>query len=112
MKNKGFTLIELLVVITLITIISIAAGVGINEMFQRQREKNYEQFVKTITDAACTYAEINNIEEDEEVTVKDLLDEGLLSKKLENPLTKESVSTMSASVAITMVDSERKCTLK
>lgn len=95
MKNKGFTLIELLITITLITIISVAAGVGINEMFSRQRERNYEQFVKTIENAACTYESIENSLDNEDTTyvsVCKLITDGLLSNKLSNPLNNENIS--------------------
>jgi prepilin-type N-terminal cleavage/methylation domain-containing protein len=95
MKNKGFTLIELLITITLITVISVAAGVGINEMFTRQRERNYEQFVKTIENAACTYESIENRLDNEGTTyvsVCKLITDGLLSNTLSNPLNKEKLT--------------------
>ena len=113
MRKNGFTLVELLITITLITIISIAAGVGINEMFQRQNEKNYENFIKTINDAACTHAIINNIQENSSVSINDLIEEGLLSKKLENPITKENIEIIGdLDVIISVVDGEMICSLE
>ena len=115
MKNKGFTLVELLITITLITVISVAAGVGINEMFTRQRENNYSQFIKTITNAGCVYAEVNNIGDSESyVTINELLTDGLLSNKLTNPITKENIEVMKNSVVLITLDNEgkRTCTLQ
>ena len=110
MKNKGFTIVELLVTISLVAIISVAAGVGINEMFSRQRERNYEEYIKTITTAACTYAEVNNIWSNTSVTINELLEGGYLSKKLKNPVDNTLVTEIgSKPISINIVNYERKC---
>ena len=113
MNNKGFTLIELLITITLITVISVAAGVGINEMFARQRERNYEQFVKTIENAGCTYESIDNRLDNSGtmyVSACRLITDGLLSTKLSNPTTKENLSKNSKVCVKVSRDSEGKKT--
>lgn len=110
MKNKGFTIVELLVTISLVAIISVAAGVGINEMFSRQRERNYDEYIRTITNAACTYAEVNNIWSNTSVSINTLLNEGYLSKKLKNPIDNTLITAIgSQEVAINIVNYERKC---
>ena len=116
MKNKGFTLIELLITITLITVISVAAGVGINEMFNRQRERNYEQFVKTIENAGCTYESIENKLDNEGtiyVSVCKLITDGLLSNKLSNPISKENLTKSSKACVKVSRDGngEKTCTI-
>ena len=59
MKDKGFTLIELIVTITLIVIISVTVGVSITGMLDRQEEKDTEDYVNQIQDAACVYANVS-----------------------------------------------------
>ena len=92
MKNKGFTLVELIITITLIAIISVSIGVSVTGMLSRQEEGQAEEFAKTISDAACVYAELNNITTNETITVQTLIDAGLLSRELTNPLNDESIT--------------------
>lgn len=86
MKNKGFTLVELIITITLIAIISVSIGVSINGMLNRQEEEQAEEYAKKIADAACVYAEINDITTNYNVTIAELIAEGLLSNNLTNPV--------------------------
>ena len=110
MKNKGFTIIELLVTISLIAVISVAAGVGINEMFVRQRERNYLEFIYTIEKAACAFAEVNGYEENRTVTIGELINDGYLNKNIKNPNEKIYITEYSSkSVSIIFQDNERKC---
>ena len=92
MKNKGFTLVELIITITLIAIISVSIGVSVAGMLSRQEENQAEEFKKTISDAACVYAELNNITTTQTVNVQALIDAGLLSHELTNPLNDESIT--------------------
>ncbi len=62
MRNKkGFTLVELLVVIALIAIITTSISVAMFEMLQSQKDKIEENSIKNIENAACTYAELNDL---------------------------------------------------
>ena len=96
MKNKGFTLVELIITITLIAIISVSIGVSVTNMLSRQEEGQAEEFAKTISDAACVYVELypDEFEEKTEATVdiNKLLEAGLLSRELTNPLNDESIT--------------------
>ena len=60
MKNNGFTLVELIITITLIAIISVTIGVSMTGMLGRQDEKEIEEYIKTIEEAACVFAEIDD----------------------------------------------------
>lgn len=92
MKNKGFTLVELIITITLIAIITVSIGVSVTGMLSRQKENQSEEFSKTISDAACVYAELNNITTSRNVKVELLIEAGLLSRDLTNPLNDESIT--------------------
>ena len=91
MKNKGFTLVELIITITLIAIISVSIGVSVTGLLSRQEDDQAEEFKKTISDAACVYAELNNITTTDTITVQELIDAGLISRDLTNPLNDESI---------------------
>ena len=93
MKNNGFTLVELIITITLIAIISVSIGVSISGMLSREKESQAEEYDKTIADAACVYAELNDITyTTDEVTIQDLLDAGLITKDLTNPLSDKEIT--------------------
>ena len=52
--KKGFTLIELIVTIALIALITVSVGVSMNGMLDKQTEKEYASYVKTIENTACS----------------------------------------------------------
>ncbi len=110
MKNKGFTLIETLVVITLLAGLSVTIGLSFSNMMDKQRENEQKDYEKTIEDAACMYAEKNNINGEYGVKIKTLIEEGLLNKNLINPKTKESVINYQENcIAIKYDKNERTC---
>lgn len=110
MKSNGFTLVELIITITLIAIISVSIGVSINGMLNRQEEKEAENYAQKIADAACVYAEINNIMTDSEVTIETLISAGLLSRELTNPLTDLPITNYNDNiVTITWSNNKRTC---
>ena len=110
MKNKGFTLIETLVVIALLAGLSVTIGLSFSNMMDKQRENEQKDYEKTIEDAACMYAEKNNINGEYGVKVKTLIEEGLLNKNLINPKTKESVINYQENcIAIKYDKNERTC---
>ena len=110
MKKKGFTLIETLVVIALLAGLSVTIGLSFSNMMDKQRENEQKDYEKTIEDAACMYAEKNNINGEYGVKVKTLIEEGLLNKNLINPNTKESVINYQENcIAIKYDKNERTC---
>lgn len=85
--NKGFTLIELIVTIGILAMLSLVVGMSITNMIEKQNERNYNEFVKEVEDAACVYAEkldrcksLTNCS----ITFEELLAEGLIDKDLIN----------------------------
>ena len=113
MKKNGFTLIEILVVIVLLAAVSVTVGVNMSGMAERQKEKEIKEYKETLENAACVYAETNNILTDSEVTIKTLIDEGLVNKNLKNPETNEPVSKYENNIVLIKWDiKEKKCSLK
>ena len=113
MKKNGFTLIEILVVIVLLAAVSVTVGVNMSGMAERQKEKQIKTYKETLEKAACVYAETNNILTDSEVTIKVLIDEGLVNKNLKNPETNDPVSKYENDIVqIKWNNNEKKCSLK
>lgn len=113
MKKNGFTLIEILVVIVLLAAVSVTVGVNMSGMAERQKEKQIKTYKETLEKAACVYAETNNILTDSEVTIKTLIDEGLVNKNLKNPETNDPVSKYENDIVqIKWNNNEKKCSLK
>ena len=110
MIKKGFTLIETLVVIALLAGISVTIGLSFSNMMDKQRDNETKDYEKTIEDAACMYAEKNNINGEYGVKVKTLIEEGLLNKNLINPETKEAIINYQENcIAIKYEENERTC---
>ena len=110
MENKGFTLVELIITITLIAIISVTIGVSMSGMLSRQDEKRVEEYNNTIEEAACVYAEINNIMFSTTVEINTLIQEGLLSSDLNNPVENKPVAEYgSDKVNINWSNGKRTC---
>ena len=113
MKKNGFTLIEILVVIVLLAAVSVAVGVNMSGMNERQKAKQIKEYNETLEKAACVYAETNNILTNSEVTVKKLIDSGFINKNLKNPETNDTVtSDGNKIISITWNNNEKKCLLK
>lgn len=109
MKNNGFTLVELIITITLIAIISVSIGVSISGMLSREKESQAEEYAKTIADAACVYAELNDITyTTDEVTIQDLLDAGLITKDLTNPLSDKEITEYASDTVLISWDNGLK----
>lgn len=113
MNKNGFTLIEVLLVIVLVAAISVTVGVNMAGMQERQTEKEIKNYNETLEKAGCVYAEMKNIKSNTEVTVGTLINEGLISKNLKKPNTKDSVEVdKSKIVEIKWTNNEKKCSLK
>lgn len=89
-NNKGFTLVEMLVVIALIAVISTGIAIGMFGMLDDQRSNLTDIEIENIENAACTYAETNDLREkcnsDSslcEISVSNLILWGYLDEDLE-----------------------------
>ena len=110
MKKNGFSLLEMLIVIALLAAVSVTVGVSISGMQKRLKEKNFINYIQTIEDAACVYAENNDISEDEMVTIDNLIKIGLIKKTLVNPKTNLKITDYSNDVVeIKWENNEKKC---
>ena len=110
MNNKGFTLIETLVVIALLAAVSVTVGVSMSGMLNRQNNNKLTDYRETIENAACVYAENNNVKSDSTVTIKELIENGLLKKNLTNPATKKNIMDYENDVVnINWQNNERNC---
>ena len=92
MKNKGFTLVELIITIGLIAIVSVTIGVSLSGMLGRQDDRKVEEYETDIEEAACIYAEINDITSSTTVDINTLISEGLLNRDLNNPIDNKPVT--------------------
>ena len=52
MDNDGFTLVELIVVISLLALMGVMIGTNMVSVRSKQQQKNYDNYKKTIEDAA------------------------------------------------------------
>lgn len=110
MKNKGFTLVELIVTIALLAAIAVTVGVSMSGMFERHEKKEICAYKKNIEDAACVYAEIENITNGE-VYIKDLINGGYLKTTLKNPEDDTPIKDYPDDfVNVDIENNQRKCT--
>lgn len=113
MNKKGFTLIEVLLVIVLLAAVSVTVGVNMSAVSNRNNLKEIENYKKQIEDAACLYAEVNNITENKTITIKRLLSDGFLRNDMINPETKESITKEEdIKIEITFENNEKICKMK
>ena len=100
MNKKAFTLIEMLAVIIILGVLTSLVMPSILKMMKGSKEKTYDVLINNINDSALLYAsrhkeliksglEINGFYE---VTLNDLLDEGLIKTPLIDPRTDEEIS--------------------
>ncbi len=58
MNRKGFTLIELIVVIAILGLIGVMVTVNLTKTMKKYSENDCQEFIESVQEAACTYAEI------------------------------------------------------
>lgn len=113
-NKKGFTLIELIAVFALIAVLSVVIGINMNKLKNNTLEKKYNAYKDELETAACVYAYKNNKNKNNNsiasVSFYTLIDNGYISKNLENPKTKKTVDqTPNEKIDIFYDDSEIKC---
>ena len=89
--KKGFTLVEILGVIVILSLIAIISYTGIVSMNRNYKEKEFEDYKKSLYMATETYININKIEINDTVyvTVSELFDGSYIDKVVENPKTEK-----------------------
>ncbi len=60
MENKGFTLIEILIVIAILGVVGTVITINLTETLNSTNQKQCDEFVKKIEDAACSYTSMSN----------------------------------------------------
>lgn len=107
MKKNGFTLIELLGVIIVLAVIAVILYPAIEKTLKDSRQDLYEAQLSLIETALEQYATINRISlpkndgEYVRVTLKQLVDAGVINEGIENPLTGEPFTEDELDLVIT-----------
>ncbi len=99
-NNKGFTLIELIVTIGIMILIGLVIVNNMTGLFSNQEDKNYEEFVSQLQEAACLYVETSEFKNDRaackangcNIKIQNLIEKGYIKDTLENPKTGEIVN--------------------
>lgn len=120
-NNNGFTLIELIVTVALLAVLSVVVGLSVTNMMDGQKEKQYEEYVSTLEEAGCVYAEHNKLTASVcssspascKVKLNSLISAGLVKKDLTNPNNKKLISQNTTSyIQISWSNNEKKCVYK
>ena len=87
--KKGFTLIEMLGVIVILALLTLVTYTGVSTMNRNYKEKEFEDYKKTLYMATQTYISRKDIEVNGEIyiNVNDLLSESYIDDVVENPET-------------------------
>ena len=126
MNKKAFTLIEMIAAVLIISLLSVIVVAGFKNVLNKNKENKYAEFKRELEQAACTYIDlsVNKAFKDTcygsnvcNVTVDRLIKDGLVSEKLINPNTDETVNKNMVIRVSWTVDSstgakEKKCTLQ
>ena len=121
MKKSGFTMIELVVSIGLIALIGTLIVANMGNVLSGEKDKQYEEFLATIQNAACTYVDVDKTKKNQccpnnkcvgktcSVTVEQILNKGLIEEKdLMDPKTKTSVK-VTDSVSVSFPNGVKTC---
>lgn len=99
MNKKGFTLIELIITIAIMALIGIVISTNMLGLFSKQEDKEYEEFVNKIEDAACVYVETEFTSTERTncrnhgciITMDNLIYSGYISEDLKDPNTGDKI---------------------
>lgn len=99
LRNKGFTLVELIAIIVVITAIFLVAVPIITKSSKDAQNRKFDLMVNILCDAAKSYVYSNpddfDLDEagaEEEISISDLIEEGLVSSTTINPITNSLVT--------------------
>ncbi len=89
MNKNGFTILEILAVITIIGIVGGIGFLSYDYLIEEAENKEYEIYINSIENAACTYASVQDLREDcinpNDCTLtvykEQLIEEGYLDKE-------------------------------
>lgn len=103
MKNKGFTLVEVVISLVILVAIGLVVGVGLNKVFDKNKNEDYDTLINQIISSADAYLSgnttlLNQLQTDRGyliIKVADLIEEGLLDEDLVNPQTGERIGATS-----------------
>lgn len=118
MNKKGFTLVEMITTLTIMILIGLVIVNNMANLFSKEEEANYEDFVFKVAEAGCVYFDVVYDTSRKSscksgggcmIRVDDLIKEGYLSEDLINPKTGEVIDK-SKSVSVSWVSNEKKCT--
>ncbi len=121
-KKKGFTLIELLITIGLLVIIGTVIVTNMSGILSENQENQYEEFKKTLENAACTFVEVDKTKKNQccpsgkcvghtcSVTLEQVLDKGLIEENdLYNPKTQET-ELLTKAIQVSYPNGVKTCT--
>ena len=116
--KKGFTMIELIVTIGLITILGLVIVMNLGSNLSSKQEQQYEEFKKTLENAACIYIDRNvakNLKKtcknngSCQIQMKTLLENGLIEdNNLKDPSSGNKIPD-TKTITITYTNGEKKC---
>ena len=94
--KKGFTLVELLAVLVILGVITLVAVPSIIRTNEKSTERDYQEFTKTVENAAEIYMETHIDKKPspgnyKAVTAQELKEKGFINSNLVNPNTKKSI---------------------
>lgn len=100
MKNKGFTLVEVLGVVIILALLALILVPKANSIIKTNKTKSCNSVLSTIQSSAENYFQIHysNINNEintigyADVSIGSLIDNGLLDKDINNPVTSEPIS--------------------
>ena len=103
MKKNGFTLIEVVISLVILVAIGLVVGVGLNKVFDKNKNEDYDTLINKIVSSADAYLSgnttlLNQLQTDRGylvIKVADLIEEGLLDENLVNPQTGEKIGATS-----------------
>ena len=93
MNNKGFTIIELLAVVSIISVLGIIITISFTKSLGNANQKQCDQFVKEVEDAACVYAGLSKQDPDHycnrnlgscDLSVQFLLENGYINSEVDS----------------------------
>ena len=119
--KKGFTFIEIIVVIGLLGLMAVLVTTNTVALQGKQNEKEYKNYIETIENAACVYAEKEIFETNKDsckagntssckITIDTLITNGLLDQDLKNIKKNIKITEEKAHIVLSYNDGVKTCT--